>query len=218
MTPYKNSSLKLDRKTSRLISGIIVAVLVAIASYFQNQARPVSNAQYQYPENKTYTVTRVFDGDSLELDDEIKVRLIGIDAPEDFPNVKSAKESMATGQDVGTIVKMGREARDFVKGLVEGKKVRLEFDKDKKDKYGRLLAYVFIDTNYKWRMTGRDFREDSDIVYTIYGDVWSLFVNATIIKQGYAEPLDFAPNEKYADLFRKLYQEAKEKKRGLWKQ
>ena len=69
--------------------------------------------------------------------------------------------------------------------------MRLEFDVEKRDKYGRLLAYVFISNG-------------------------QLFLNAEIIKQGYAEVMIIPPNLKYADYFQGLYQEARENKRGLW--
>ncbi|MDP8267067.1 MAG: thermonuclease family protein [Candidatus Aceula meridiana] len=95
---------------------------------------------------------------------------------------------------------MGQEATQFVKELVEGKKVRLEYDVEKKDKYGRTLAYVWL-----------------DLPLTSSKSYEGLFVNVTIIKAGYASPMTIPPNVKHADLFQKLYQEARENKRGLWK-
>jgi len=62
---------------------------------------------------------------------------------------------------------------------------------EKYDKYNRLLAYVYLKDG--------------------------TFVNAEIVKQGYASLMTFPPNVKYADLFLKLYQEARKNKRGLWK-
>ncbi len=43
------------------------------------------------------------------------------------------------------------------------------------------------------------------------------FLNAFVVQQGYASPMTIPPNVKYADLFKELYQEAREQKRGLWK-
>jgi micrococcal nuclease len=136
-------------------------------------------------------VTKVFDGDTLRLADGEKVRLIGIDAPEMYESDKLYRDIQSTGQDMQTIMALGRESYQFTKQLVEGKRVRLEFDIEKRDKYGRLLAYVFIPAN-------------------------ELFLNAEIIKQGYAEPMTISPNIKYADYFQGLYQQARENKRGLW--
>jgi len=73
---------------------------------------------------ETYTVERVIDGDTLKLTSGEEVQLIGIKAPEDE--------------------KMGQEATKFVKGVIWlGQVIRLEFDVQERDKYGRLLAYVY---------------------------------------------------------------------------
>jgi len=119
-----------------------------------------------------------------------RLRLIGIDTPEMHESNKLYRDSKRTGQDIKTIQKAGRRAYEFTKGLIEGRRVRLEFDAEKHDKYGRLLAYIYLKDG--------------------------TFVNAEIVKQGYASLMTIPPNVKYADLFLKLYQEARENKRGLW--
>jgi micrococcal nuclease len=81
------------------------------------------------------------------------------------------------------------EARKFNKNLMEGKNVRLEFDEQKYDKYGRLLAYVYCD---------------------------DVFVNAEVIRQGYGSVMIVPPNTRHAEYFLKLESEAREAKRGLW--
>lgn len=86
---------------------------------------------------------------------------------------------------------MGKEASGFTRKLVESKKVRLEFDIERYDKYGRPLAYVYL--------------EDGT------------FVNARIIEEGYAQVMTIAPNVKHAQTFLKLEREAREKNKGLWK-
>ena len=137
-------------------------------------------------------VTKVFDGDTLRLASGEKVRLIGIDTPETEYSYKEAHylNQGKKWERSPEYYEEAREATEFTRGLVEGKEVQLEFDLEKKDKYGRLLAYVYL----------------SD----------GTFVNAEIIRQGYASLMTIPPNVKYADLFHKLYQEAKENKRGLW--
>ncbi len=77
-------------------------------------------------------VSRVIDGDTIELIDGRRVRYIGIDTPEMADPRKN----------VGCFVK---EAAEENKRLVEGKTVRLEKDISEMDKYGRLLWYVYID-------------------------------------------------------------------------
>jgi len=86
---------------------------------------------------------------------------------------------------------MGQLSYKFTKDLVEGKAVSLEFDLERQDRYKRLLAYVYLKDK--------------------------TFVNAEIVKQGYASLMTYPPNVKYADLFLELYREARENKRGLWK-
>lgn len=76
-------------------------------------------------------VTRVVDGDTIEIDGGTKVRLIGIDTP----------ETVDPNRPVGCY---GKEASDFTKSQLVGKQVRLEKDVSETDKYGRLLRYVWI--------------------------------------------------------------------------
>ena len=118
----------------------------------------------------TDLVTRVIDGDTVELSSGDRVRYIGIDTAE-------------------TNTELGKAMTEYNRQLVEGQTVRLEFDKDKHDRYGRLLAYVFV------------------------GDV---FVNALLVKYGLARVMTVKPNTKYKEYFELLEQEAREGKRGLW--
>lgn len=121
---------------------------------------------------------RTIDGDTIILDGNEKVRLIGVDTPETVHPSKPVES-------------FGKEASAFTKGMVEGKKARLEYDWQKVDKYGRTLAYVFL--------------EDGT------------FLNAEIIKQGYGYAYTKFPF-KYLDDFRKYEREARENGRGLWKE
>jgi len=163
---------------------------------------------------QTYTVERVVDGNTIKLTNGERVRLIGIDTPESKPNDKAKRDSKRTGQDLETITKMGQEATEFVKGLVKsGQQVRLEIDIQDKDKYGRLLAYV-----YSLVCEGDCAIEAvQGYNYEKLNDGWYVFINATIIKAGYATPMTIPPNVKHADLFQKLNKEAKEQQRGFYK-
>jgi micrococcal nuclease len=155
------------------------------------------NWKFSLPFGKSYNysdilVRRVIDGDTIQLETGERVRLIGIDTPEMHESDKLYRDSQRTKQDIRTIQELGRRSYEFTKKLVEGKRVSLEFDVEKYDKYSRLLAYVYL-------------KKDG------------IFVNAEIIKQGYASLMTIPPNAKYADLFLKLSQEARNNKRGLWK-
>jgi micrococcal nuclease len=136
-------------------------------------------------------VKRVVDGDTLVLENGERVRLIGIDTPEMHESNKLYRDAQRTEQDITTIQKLGRRSYEFTKNLVEGKRVSLEFDVERHDKYKRLLAYAYLKDG--------------------------TFVNAEIVKQGYASLMTIPPNVKYSDLFLKLYREARENRRGLWK-
>jgi micrococcal nuclease len=137
-------------------------------------------------------VTRAVDGDTLVLENNERVRLIGIDSPEMHDSDKLNRDAQQRSQDIETIKQMGRQSYKFTRDLVEGKRVRLEFDVERLDKYKRMLAYVYLPDG--------------------------TFLNAKIVEQGYASLLTYSPNVRYADLFLKLYTEARKNQRGLWGQ
>ena len=122
-------------------------------------------------------VVRVVDGDTLLLDRKERVRLIGINTPETVDLRRPVE-------------RFGREASAFTKRMAEGKKVRLEYDQDRKDRFGRTLAYVYL--------------EDGT------------FLNAEIVMQGYGHAYVQFPF-KYMEEFRGYEREAREAQRGLWK-
>ncbi|OGF30413.1 hypothetical protein A3H09_02080 [Candidatus Falkowbacteria bacterium RIFCSPLOWO2_12_FULL_45_13] len=128
------------------------------------------------PIQSLYKVARVIDGDTIELESGDHVRYIGIDTPETVDPRK-------------TVQCFGKEASNKNKELVSGKMVRLEKDITDKDKYGRLLRYVYVD---------------------------NIFVNLELVKQGYAYSYSYPPDIKHQDLFVKAQQEAKDKNLGLW--
>ena len=131
---------------------------------------------------KYLPVKKIVDGDTFWADDGspkgIKVRLIGIDAPESRKSFK---------KEVGVY---GKESKAYLTKLLKGKKVKLVYDIDPLDQYGRTLAYAYL--------------EDGT------------FVNANLIKNGYAIILTIPPNIKFADHFYNLQQKARTSKKGLW--
>lgn len=149
----------------------------------------ISGSLSGFSQNNPLAVTRAVDGDTLQLSNGEKVRLIGIDTPESSNNSKIRRDAKRTGRDAKEIIRMGKDSAAFTRDLVQGKNVMLEFDVRQRDKYGRLLAYVFL--------------EDGT------------FVNAEIIKAGYAQTMTIPPNVKYQELLSKLQKEARGQKKGL---
>lgn len=179
----------------------LIAFMVLALNASPSLAAPVKvylsdEGKFSIPFGKSYNyadilVKRAVDGDTLELEDGARVRLIGIDTPEMHESRKLYRDAQRAKEDTTTIQKLGRQAYEFTKKLVEGKRVSLEFDVERLDRYGRLLAYVYL-------------KDDGT------------FVNAEILRQGYASLLTIPPDVKYADLFQELYREARENRRGLW--
>lgn len=130
-------------------------------------------------EGAQVAVASITDGDTIRVvlaGREEPVRLIGIDTPE--------KDGPFTDAEC-----FGEEATRFTTDLLAGRTVRLEFDVERRDRYQRLLAYVWL------------------------GDE---LVNETIALRGYAQPLTIPPNVRYADRFVEAARAARAANRGLW--
>ena len=126
-------------------------------------------------------VVRVVDGDTIHVEVDgrrEKVRYIGVDTP----------ESVKPGTPVQCFAK---RASAFNQHLVAGRRVRLVPGAEARDRYGRLLAYVY---------------RTSD----------GLFVNAALVRRGYAHTLTIPPNVAHAGEFRRLAASARRSGRGLW--
>ena len=187
----------------RLLWAVLLIALLSIAVGYLHGAdtdqitKASQDFKISVPFGKSFNygdvlVTRAVDGDTLVLETGERVRLIGIDTPEMHESKKLYRDAQRSKQDASVIQQLGRRAYKITKDLVEGKRVSLEFDLERYDKYNRLLAYVYLKDEFK------------------------TFVNAEIVKEGYASLMTIPPNIKYADLFKKLYIEARENKRGLW--
>lgn len=164
-------------------------------------------------------VKRVVDGDTLLLDNNGRVRLIGIDSPEAHISKKLYRDVERSNRDIKTIRQLGKKASDFAKHVIyemgDGK-IRLEYDVDKRDKYVRLLAYVFVEaTKVEFLVPPASLPENRGVWFFRDGK-HEVFLNAYLIQQGYAQIYTFPPNVKYVDLFTRLQKEARENNRGLW--
>lgn len=180
---------KLTGKILSTITSLIILLGAVIYFYINNSSstdtKKVDNTR------EILIVKRVVDGDTFELSNGEKVRLLGIDTPEKFESKKLEKDAEVTKQDKKTIKKLGKLASDYVKNFVEGKKVYLEKEPnyDDKDRYGRLLRWIYL--------------EDGT------------FVNGKIVRDGYAQVYEKFTVSKLDEL-RKYQKEARENNRGLW--
>lgn len=149
--------------------GFLLSLLPALAA---SQAGPTLAVQ----------VLHVVDGDTIELccigGKREKVRCIGVNTPETKHPTKGVEA-------------FGKEAAEVNRKLVAGKSLRLEFDVEQRDRYGRLLAYVYLEGG--------------------------TFVNAWLVQNGYAQVTTVPANVKHQDLFLKLQRGAREAGRGLWR-
>jgi micrococcal nuclease len=127
---------------------------------------------------KEYVVKKVIDGDTIQLESGETVRYIGIDAPELY--IKEGGSEF-----------YAKEAARFNKKLVFLKRVKLEFDDERQDSHGRMLAYVFVKNT---------------------------FVNAELVRQGYAKVMVKPPNTKYKDVLLAQQQKAIDEDKGLWQE
>ncbi len=127
----------------------------------------------------TVKVDRVVDGDTAKVfygGRSEYVRYIGIDTPESVkPN--------------SPVECYGEESKRFNAGRIEGQDVRLVFDREKRDHYGRLLAYVYVGGN---------------------------LLNAEILRRGYGTTLEVSPNTARAGQFEQIEADARKAGRGLW--
>ena len=164
---------------------LLVLLFLIVVSCNSKSGNRIAEIQKIELSNKdgSLKVTKVVDGDTFWADDGsekgVKIRLIGVDAPESRNVFKKNKGYY------------GQEAKAYVSNLFEGQSVRLEYDVDSLDQYGRTLAYVYL--------------------------LDGTFVNADLVKNGYAMVMTVPPNVKYADDFVKYQRDARKNNRGLWK-
>jgi micrococcal nuclease len=132
------------------------------------------------PEAVAARVERVVDGDTFVAavaGRSERIRLIGVDTPETVDPDRPVQP-------------YGREASSFAKRMLSDRTVRLEGDVEPRDRYGRLLAYVWLPDGTFW--------------------------NALLAAEGYARLITIPPDVSYAGLFRDLVEEARAANRGLW--
>ena len=147
------------------------------SAHFSDRFRPDAKTLVIKPGYRLYLVKKVFDGDTVELEDGRKIRLLGINTPEVQHRDKLA--------DAG-----GEEARTWLINKLQHRKVRLEFDSDKTDKYGRMLAHLFSENKEH--------------------------INLSLVKEGLATISIYPPNLMYANELLAAEQKAEQDNLGIW--
>lgn len=149
------------------------------STHFSDRPTPEAKIVPILPSPRLYKVKQVYDGDTIQLEDDRKIRFLGINAPEIAHYGKPAEMG-------------GEAAKEWLKNKLQHSKVRLEFDEEQSDHYGRTLAYVFS--------------EDQENI------------NVQLVAAGLATVNIYPPNFRYANQLETAEIQAERAKLGLWQQ
>jgi endonuclease YncB( thermonuclease family) len=180
------------------LTTLLSLLMIWALNTFQTKAAPPSSPRARAEVNANLpshgTINRVVDGDTLEVNFDgamERIRLIGIDTPEKRPSKRASLQSERSHRSLAAIMELGEQASRAMQEIARpGLAVTVEYDAQPRDKYNRLLGYVFT----------------SD----------GLMVNEEIVKRGYAQLLTIPPNVKYVSRFQRALQESRDARRGLW--
>ncbi|HXY34988.1 MAG TPA: thermonuclease family protein [Planctomycetaceae bacterium] len=160
---------------TRSVWALVILCLLVAGRFRQPSAHP--SPDFRFEADAVRHVERVIDGDTIVLDGNVRVRLIGVDTPE-------------TKHPHKPVEPLGPEATEFTRSLVEGRDVTLAFDRERRDRYGRVLAYVYFDGK---------------------------LLNEEIIRAGFSRAeTHFKFDRAMARRFQQAEDEAREARRGIW--
>lgn len=146
------------------------------------------------PTREPARVIRVISGDTLTVQYRQKweeLQLLGVDTPEMTANNKTYEIALQTGTTPDKIIAQGKKAAEFVKQVIHyGSQIWLEFDARKRDRHGRLLAYVFLPGG--------------------------ALLNERLLEAGYARLMPIPPNLKYQNRLTQAFRLAMESRKGFW--
>ena len=157
---------------------ILILIFPVIILSCENQINGENKTNFDKENLQKAKVTRVVDGDTIIINNNERVRLILVNSPE------------SVHPDESKNTKFGEKASNFTKKILENKIIYLEKDVSNRDKYDRLLRYVYL--------------EDG-----------TLF-NELLVKEGYAKITTYPPDIKYKDIILKAQKYARENNKGLW--
>lgn len=167
-----------------------------IPSKDENENHEETNNTESQPEDNKLTeatITQVIDGDTVKVDiqgNSYKLRMIGVDTPETVHPNKPVQY-------------FGKEASNFTKKNLTGKKVYLEKDVSTTDRYSRLLRYIWLE-------------KPRSLKNPTIGEIESKMFNGILLRYGFAHAASFPPDVKYQDLFKQIEKKAEARGEGLW--
>lgn len=175
-------NIKMNRRVLRLIAMAIVLIVASGYKFFAGSKAELTTKNAEGELKGPYKVERVVDGDTYIINIEgkqEKIRALGIDTP----------ESVAVDENAYKNCPEGEEASRYVDELIGGKNVIIEYDARERDRFGRTLAYIYIDGNQ---------------------------LEEILLTKGYARTMTIPPNIRYADKYKRMQKEARDNKEGFW--
>ena len=169
----------MKRHLKRIIIGAIILAALALVYLFTDGFKGQNDAAAK--DFTAVRLVRVVDGDTIVVkleDEEIKVRFIGVDAPESV----HSDESENTPE--------GELAAEYLKSIVRaGDTLYLQYDEERTDVYGRTLAYVWM---------------SNEVDITSEAEIAKYMLNAIMVKAGFAKAAEYPPNTRYQNVFKGL--------------
>jgi len=176
-----------SRRSSALLTALLGALILALLAVLEHMSRSDTR-------ELSGVVTRVYDGDTVEVDGYRKVRLLGIDALDAHEPRRTAQQAAQLGLSEGEVRRWAQRATSRARELLAGRSVRLECGPERTDAYGRTLALLY-------------FRQDGEEV---------LF-NALLLAEGLAVAYGSFEHPGREEFLR-LEREARARHVGLWQE
>jgi endonuclease YncB( thermonuclease family) len=161
---------------------------------------------------ETSKVERVFDGDGIQISNLQNIHLLGVDAPEAIQDSKLYHDAKVYKLDIYGTMGLGKSSKQFLRYLVQDEAVRVEYDEKTKDKKGLRNAYVYLPV-----CKGKcEYTPQEGYDYVTLDDGVYVFVNATMIKSGYAIVRESDLDAKNKEQFKQFEKSAQDRGMGFW--